>query len=122
MPHCIIEYSKALEDKIKPTDLINKVYQGTFKSNLFIDTDIKTRAISYKHHQTGEIKLNFVHITIKILSGRSKEQKITHVRNIYQSILQLINETNVNIDIITKNFGYSANIKLTNLMNGYPLK
>ena len=52
----------------------------------------------------------------------SKKQKITHVRNIYQSILQLINETNVNIDIITKNFGYSSNIKLTNLMSGYPLK
>ena len=52
----------------------------------------------------------------------SNEEKTTFIRNIYQSILELINETNVNIDIITRNFGYSANIKLTNLMSGYPLK
>ena len=52
----------------------------------------------------------------------SNEEKTTFVRNIYQSILELINETNVNIDNITRNFGYSANIKLTNLMSGYPLR
>ncbi len=97
MPHCIIEYSKELENKIKPTDLINKVYQGTLKSNLFIDTDIKTRAISYNYYQTGEIKSDFVHITIKILSGRTKEEKII----LSNSILNKFKNLNINSISIT---------------------
>ena len=76
MPHCIIEYSKELEDKIKPIELITKVYQGTLKSNLFKDEDIKTRTIAFENHQTGNKKINFINVTIKILSGRNKELKI----------------------------------------------
>ena len=75
MPHCIIEYSKELEDKIKATELIDKVYQGTLKSNLFKDEDIKTRTISFENHQTGNKKINFINITVRILSGRNHELK-----------------------------------------------
>ena len=75
MPHCIIEYSKELEDEIKSSELIDKVYQGTLKSNLFIDKDIKTRIISFENHQTGSIKINFINITVRILTGRDKEER-----------------------------------------------
>ena len=51
MPH-----SKELENEITPSQLIKKVYQGTLKSNLFIDTDIKTRTISFENYQTGNKK------------------------------------------------------------------
>ncbi len=75
MPHCIIEYSKELEDKIKPTELIDKVYQSTLKSNLFEDDDIKTRTIPSENHQTGNKKINFINVTVRILSGRNQELK-----------------------------------------------
>ncbi len=75
MPHCIIEYSNDLENSITPIELINKVYKATFKSNLFEENDIKIRAIAYKHYQTGNKKISFIHITIRILSGRDKELK-----------------------------------------------
>ena len=75
MPHCIIEYSKELENEITPSQLLKKVYQGTLKSNLFIDTDIKTRTISFENYQTGNKKISFINITIRILSGRTQEQK-----------------------------------------------
>lgn len=75
MPHCIIEYSKELEKNIAPVELINKVYKGALKSNLFEKDDIKIRAIAYKHYQTGNKKIDFIHITIRILSGRDKELK-----------------------------------------------
>ena len=76
MPHCVIEYSKELEDKIKPTKLIDKVYQGTLKSNLFEDEDIKIRTISFENYQTGNKKIDFINITVRILSGRNQELKI----------------------------------------------
>ncbi len=75
MPHCIIEYSKKLEDKIKPTELIDKVYQGTLKSNLFEDEDIKIRTISFENYQTGNKKIDFINVTVRILSGRNQELK-----------------------------------------------
>jgi len=75
MPHCTIEYSKELEKEIKPSELIDKVYRGTINSNLFTDTDIKTRAIPFKNYQIGDKKANFIHVTIRIWSGRSQEQR-----------------------------------------------
>jgi len=75
MPHCIIEYSEELENKIKPTELIDKVYQGTLKSNLFEDEDIKIRTIFFKNHQTGNKKVDFINVTVRILSGRSQKLK-----------------------------------------------
>lgn len=75
MPHCIIEYSKDLEKDISPQNMIEKTYQGALNTNLFISSDIKTRAIAFDHYQTGNIKENFIHINIKILSGRTVEQK-----------------------------------------------
>ena len=76
MPHCIIEYSKELEDKIKPTELMYKVYQGTLKSNLFEDEDIKIRTISFEDHQIGNKKMDFINVTVRILSGRNQDLKI----------------------------------------------
>ena len=75
MPHCIIEYSNEIEKFVKPIQLINAVYQGALKSDLFEDEDIKTRSIAYETYQSGSIKKAFVHVTVKILSGRNVEQK-----------------------------------------------
>ncbi len=75
MPHCIIEYSKELANKIHISEFIDKVHKGTLKTDLFIDSDIKIRAIPFENHQTGNKKIDFIHITVRILSGRNQEQK-----------------------------------------------
>ncbi|BBB27999.1 5-carboxymethyl-2-hydroxymuconate Delta-isomerase [Neptunomonas japonica] len=75
MPHCIIEYSEGLEASTAPADLINAVFQGALSSGLFTEPDIKTRALCYKHYQTGSKQQEFVHVTLKILSGRTIEQR-----------------------------------------------
>ncbi len=77
MPHCIIEYSNEIEKFVKPAQLINAVYQGALKSDLFEDGDIKTRSIVFDSYQSGSIKKTFVHVAVKILSGRNLEQKKT---------------------------------------------
>jgi len=76
LPHCIIEYSKELEKIVDPSVLVESVYQGALKTNFFEETDIKTRAIAFEHHQIGSLKMNFIHVTLKILAGRSTEKRV----------------------------------------------
>lgn len=75
MPHCIIEYSEDLESTVSPETLINSVYMGALNSQLFSADDIKTRSISFKHFTSGAVKQNFIHVAVKILSGRTLEQR-----------------------------------------------
>ncbi len=75
MPHCIIEYSQDLEAKIEPQELIKIVHQGAVASKLFDESHIKTRALAYAHYQTGISDNAFIHVTAKILSGRTQKQK-----------------------------------------------
>ncbi len=71
MPHCIIEHSAEIDEQA----LMNAVYQGALKSALFEDHDIKLRTISYTHYQAGPSKQSFIHVTCKILSGRTITQR-----------------------------------------------
>ncbi len=89
MPHCIVEYSNEIEKSVEPTQLINAVYQGALKSDLFEDEDIKTRSIAFENYQSGSIKKAFVHVTVKILSGRNSEQK-KKLANLILSQLRMI--------------------------------
>ena len=75
MPHCIIEYSAPLHASIKPSQLISAVYNGAFNTNLFECNDIKSRVIPFDHYQSGSVKANFIHVTAKILSGRTLAQR-----------------------------------------------
>jgi 5-carboxymethyl-2-hydroxymuconate isomerase len=75
MPHCIIEYSSDVADQVSIDDLVEATFQGALSSGLFPEYDIKTRAVAYRHYQTGSTRDSFVHITIRLLSGRGDEQK-----------------------------------------------
>lgn len=75
MPHCIIEYSDTLETILCPNELMRSVYLGALSSELFDADDIKTRLVSFQHFASGDIKQDFIHVVLKILSGRSNEQR-----------------------------------------------
>ena len=75
MPHCIIEYSSDVADRVSISELVEATYQGALSSGLFPEYDIKTRAIAYRHHQTGSTQDSFVHVTVRLLSGRDDAQK-----------------------------------------------
>jgi len=75
MPHCIIEYSLGVADQIEIDDLVGAVHRGVLSSGLFDEYDIKTRAVAYAHHRTGVTRDSFVHVTVRLLSGRNDAQK-----------------------------------------------
>jgi len=75
MPHCIIEYSQDVAEQVSIDDLVESTFQGALSSGLFPEYDIKTRAIAYQYHQTGTTRDSFVHVTVRMLSGRDDTQK-----------------------------------------------
>ncbi|WP_417454861.1 5-carboxymethyl-2-hydroxymuconate Delta-isomerase [Kiloniella sp.] len=75
MPHCIIEYAKPLENQIAVADLVKELFEGMVNSGLFNRSSIKVRALPSDHFVNGSDKQLYIHTTIKLLPGRSPEQK-----------------------------------------------
>ena len=75
MPHCIIEHANDLTDLIKPEEIMSAALIAMQASELFDADDIKIRIRSYAYFQCGEIRKSFIHVTLKILSGRNNQQK-----------------------------------------------
>jgi len=75
MPHCIIDYSADVADQVDIERLLESVHQGALASALFPEYDIKTRAIAFDRHRTGQTRDSFVHVAIHLLDGRSDAQK-----------------------------------------------
>ncbi|WP_221795189.1 5-carboxymethyl-2-hydroxymuconate Delta-isomerase [Oceanobacter mangrovi] len=75
MPHCVIEHS----DNLDADSLVEQVFKAALASALFEPdgSDIKVRAQGFKSYLTGPAKADFIHVTVKILSGRTAEQKST---------------------------------------------
>ncbi len=89
MPHCIIEYSTTLTVQISPAGLVAAVHQGAVDSTLFGLDDIKTRAIGYDYHHNGGSQRDFIHVTLKILSGRDAEQKAALSDTVLEALAEL---------------------------------
>lgn len=75
MPHCIVEYSQAIERTLRPEILVETVQQAALASGLFEPDHVRTRAIAYTRCISGHGAENFVHATLRILSGRDLRQK-----------------------------------------------
>ena len=97
MPHCIVEFSSEIQKSVTPEQIINAVYHGALNSELFEDYDIKTRAIAFDSYQTGPLKEAFVHVTIKILTGRNIVQK----RTLSESIMSQLRSIDFPSTILT---------------------
>ena len=94
MPHCIIEHSAEIEGNV----LVSLVHSGALESELFDPdgSDIKVRAIPYSNYKTGSVDINFVHVTLKILSGRNLEQK-TKLSHLVLEKLQMLSMSSCTI-------------------------
>ncbi|EPJ52485.1 MAG: hypothetical protein OFPI_13490 [Osedax symbiont Rs2] len=85
MPHCIIEHSDDLDDQ----QLINAVFEGTLASGLFEEHDIKTRSQAFIHYQSARSRQSFVHVSAKLLDGRTLQQRAKLSQAILAQLQQL---------------------------------
>lgn len=73
MPHCTIEYAEPIS--IPSSVLIEAVRLASASSGLFDENHIKLRAIGFTDYQVGIGNEKFIHVTARILSGRTLEQR-----------------------------------------------
>ncbi len=99
MPHCIIEHSSNITgDKLVPL-----VYKGALKSELFEadGSDIKVRVLPFEHYQTGNVNMDFIHVTLKILSGRSIEQKTMLSRSVLGMLeMFVLEKASISVEVV----------------------
>jgi 5-carboxymethyl-2-hydroxymuconate isomerase len=98
MPHCIIEYAKPVEQLVQLDELMSSVYLGAKKSGLFEPSDIKVRAIPFTHFSLGNIQHDFVHVCVKILSGRTLEQRKILSASVLDEVSRLF-ESSISITV-----------------------
>lgn len=75
MPHCIVEHANTIDGE----RLVAPVFVGALNSGLFEadGSDIKIRTLAYSNYQVGGQKSAFIHVSLKLLKGRTEQQKIT---------------------------------------------
>ncbi len=99
MPHCIIEHSST----INAEQLNNKVFLGALNSELFeaYGRDIKVRSIAYESYQTGTEKEDFIHVTVRILSGRSDTDKVMLSETVMTQLLSLsLSRASITVEVV----------------------
>ncbi|TKE88134.1 5-carboxymethyl-2-hydroxymuconate isomerase [Vibrio sp. F12] len=99
MPHCIIEHSST----INAEQLNNKVFLGALNSELFeaYGRDIKVRSIAYESYQTGTEKEDFIHVTVRILSGRSDTDKAMLSETVMTQLLSLsLSRSSITVEVV----------------------
>lgn len=99
MPHCIVEHSAEIDG----STLIPLVHRGALESKLFESegSDIKVRAIPYSNYQTGSVNIKFVHVTLKILSGRNLDQKLNLSQLVLENVEGLLSsDCSISVEVV----------------------
>lgn len=98
MPHCIVEYSKELALQVSPEALVDGVFNGVINSGFVEAGLIKARAIAYEHYRIGAAQRFFIHVSIRLLSGRPAEQR-SGITTAVLAGLQALNVSDVSITV-----------------------
>ncbi len=96
MPHIIVSYAKEIEDQTAPKKLVEAAWEGAAASGLFGKKDIKARALPVVDYITGESDKPFIHVDVKLLPGRTDEQKAALNKLVLDYLVAVVDE---NIEI-----------------------
>ncbi|MCY7294570.1 5-carboxymethyl-2-hydroxymuconate Delta-isomerase [Alteromonas sp. a30] len=100
MPHCIIEYSRPLTEKEQVDNIQKAVLQGCLTAQLFSPEDIKLRSIPFDDYRLMGGHEHFIHVTVKMLSGRTPEQRQTLSESVLSALTQLkLMNTSLTVEI-----------------------
>lgn len=101
MPHCIVEYSSTLPERVTAAELLSRVHHALHASGLFAPAHIKSRAQAYDVFVLDEQIDDFIHVTVRLHQGRSQSQKQDLSSAILQAISQLpLACVSVTVDIV----------------------
>lgn len=75
MPHFIIEHADALPDEDTIKDAMNIMLDCGANCGFIQRADSKVRVVPYTHVLFGDGRSRFIHVTVKLLAGRTDDQK-----------------------------------------------
>ena len=75
MPHCVIEYTRSIEAEINISDLLGVAFESVASSGHFNREAIKARAMPFDIYKSGLDRDEYIHVKLRILSGRTPQQK-----------------------------------------------
>lgn len=75
MPHIIVEYARPMEATLSLTEVMDVAFGAAARSGVMDPADIKVRAIPYDHFRFEGGITSFLHVTLKLLDGRTPAQK-----------------------------------------------
>ncbi|WP_428025573.1 5-carboxymethyl-2-hydroxymuconate Delta-isomerase [Arcobacter sp.] len=99
MPHCIVEHSINLDSDL----FVEKVFMGALSTGLFEPDgrDIKVRALGYSSYMTGPKRSDFIHVSLKILSGRTPKQKLSLSDAVIEELVALAyNDVSITVEVV----------------------
>ena len=88
MPHLIIEYSEDTFSASEIADLMAITHQAALGSDQFGEKDIKVRGAPYSQSLVAGKAGSFVHIVIKLLSGRDIDTKKALTQAVHDALLE----------------------------------
>ncbi|TNF34352.1 MAG: 5-carboxymethyl-2-hydroxymuconate Delta-isomerase [Gammaproteobacteria bacterium] len=97
MPHAIIEYAQVMQLEDKLPAMLQVVHQAMVATNLFDETHIKLRAMPVKHYLVAGENSAFVHVQLRIHTGRDQAQK----KQLSVAVLDALLEQHWPISVIT---------------------
>lgn len=97
MPHLIIEFSHELASDERLGSMMQAVHESAFSSGLFEESHIKIRMIPIRYYLTANSRDSFLHAQLRILSGRTPEQK----KMLSQAVLAAIQDQHWPVKRIT---------------------
>lgn len=101
MPHCIIEYTRDIEKKIDMKNLMDVAFEAVDSSGLFDRKAIKARTISFDQFKSGQDRNDYIHISVKILSGRTTDQKKSLSQHMVDKLAPHVGNTkSLTVDIV----------------------
>ena len=111
MPHIIVEHSSHIADKIEIRDLLRTLHDTLGKrSDANINPErITTRAQAFENHIVGgpESPDLFIHITLKILPGRSPELQKDLAHELQNTAKALLAQNNIEARVTACTFVFN---------------
>jgi len=75
MPHVLIEFSRELADETQIEQMLDTLHLAVAASGLFESSHIKLRAQPLNHYRLGGEREPFIHVQLRIHTGRTGQQK-----------------------------------------------
>lgn len=77
MPNVVMEYSNSIDERVNVQALLEDIHHVTIESGLFQLMDVKSRTLRTHNWLIGDKadNVDFIHVTVELLEGRTVEQK-----------------------------------------------